>query len=78
MNLEHLKIHCANCFSVVRINSRIAFLHYITVKLDQCHMNHILKILENQKFKYFFIITVGGDKFLSNCQCCNFQIVREA
>ena len=40
-------------------------------------MNHTLKILENQKFKYFFIITVGGDKFLSYYQCCSFQIVRE-
>ena len=39
-------------------------------------MNHTLKI-ENQKFKYFFIITVGGDKFLSYYQCCSFQIVRE-
>ena len=38
-------------------------------------MNHTLKI-ENQKFKYFFITTVGGE-FLSYYQCCSFQIVRE-
>ena len=40
-------------------------------------MNHTLKILKDQKFMYFFITTVGGDKFLSYYQCCSFQIVRK-
>ena len=63
MNLEHLKIQSTSCFSVVCINLTCYFLtlHYITVKYDQCHMNHTFKILENQKFKYFFVFAVGVD-----------------